>query len=163
MDAYEITNRKIFEEVREFYKVNEIFLAIHAGVLISILYVENDFIYPKQTMIGFLGLIISFAWYSCNKKNRIWEDWWIDKAAEFEQEAIGDKKIWREIKEFKECYFKMDDGFVEEKKESIRKLEKAVGVRNRISLIPKVFIIAWLFLIASSLIQYFNINLLIFF
>jgi len=74
MDAYEITNRKIFEEVREFYKVNEIFLAIHAGVLISILYLENDFVYPKQLIIGFLGLIISFAWYSCNKKNRIWED-----------------------------------------------------------------------------------------
>ena len=67
IEIYKIFNDRVTEEIKEFYKVNEIFLAINSGLLAVTftLKIEQKVF---SALFCFISFIIACIWYKSNIK-----------------------------------------------------------------------------------------------
>jgi len=74
MELYKILNERINEEIREFYRINEFFLAMHTGSLFSLLFFGKNLSTWWSLLLRFIGFSIDYLvnlQYKTNKNGVI--------------------------------------------------------------------------------------------
>jgi len=85
LEKYKIINKRINEEIREFYLINSAFLIVNSGLL------ATNFFIKKEIILFYLGLFISFLWLIGLIVGYAYRSQWIEKAKDIEDE----NGIWR--------------------------------------------------------------------
>jgi hypothetical protein len=94
MELYKIFNQRTNEAIKEFYRLNEVFLIINSGLLAFVNFSANNFL---SFFTALVGIFISILWFQSSKTQHKFKLLWIEEVKKIERNL--NIEIWRREKQ----------------------------------------------------------------
>jgi len=103
LELYKVLNKRTDEEIKEFYRLNEVFLGIHSGLLGLLIYKtlgSQSYSLFFVFVIVIFGFVLSILWLRSNVVHHNWKEWWIEHIKRTENHLSID--VWKSTKVLKD-------------------------------------------------------------